>query len=206
VVDAEVGQELAEELRAVIAAATTIRPDGQRGRQATELVRRARELLEGPRRRRWYELDQPVDAAAIARSYAALSPFRGTDNALAPPLHTTRVDGPDGPFVEGRVRLGRAYEGPPHGVHGGVVAGLFDDMLGAAQRLSGSRGVTARLTVRYRALTPIDTDLVLRARADEPSGRRVTCTATCRAGDTLTAEAEGLFVAVDLDGLAEGPT
>ena len=107
------------------------------------------------------------------------------------------------PLVEGRVRLGRAYEGPPHGVHGGVLAGLFDDMLGAAQRLSGTRGVTARLTVRYRALTPVESDLVLRAEAGEPNGRRVTCTATCHAGDTLTAEAEALFVAVDFDHLAD---
>ena len=75
--------------------------------------------------------------------------------------------------------------------------GLFDDMLGAAQRLSGSRGMTARLTVRYRALTPIETELVLRAVGGERRGRRVTCTATCHAGDLLTPEAEALFIRVD---------
>lgn len=183
----------------MIEMASTVEPDDAGLQRATELVIEARRLLDGPRRTRWYELDEAPESDAIARSYAALSPFRGTDNALAPPMRTRRVDEPAGSFVEGRVRLGRAYEGPPNGVHGGVVAGLFDDMLGSAQRLSGTRGVTGRLVVRYRALTPIETDLVLRAEAGEPNGRRVVCTATCHAGGTLTAEAEALFVAVDFD-------
>ena len=199
----ETAQELAAELRATIESVATVDHDPAALRRATALVAEARQLLDGPRRTRWYEHDVPPEAAVIARSYAASSPFRGTDNPLAPPLRTERIEGPAGPLVEGRVRLGRAYEGPPHGVHGGVLAGLFDDMLGAAQRLSGTRGVTARLTVRYRALTPVESDLVLRAEAGEPHGRRVTCTASCHAGDTLTAEAEALFVAVDFDHLAD---
>jgi acyl-coenzyme A thioesterase PaaI-like protein len=197
------GRSLADELRAVIELAATVEHDPAALARAGELVGRARELLDGPARKRWYEVDEPADVGAITRSYAALSPFRGSDNPLAPPLRIERVDDGDGPLVEGRVRLGRAYEGPPHGVHGGVLAGLFDDILGAAQRLSGSRGVTGRLTIRYRSLTPVGTDLVLRAGAGEPHGKRVVCTATCHAGDTLTAEAEALFVAVDFDRLAD---
>ena len=186
----------------MIELAATVEHDPGALTRATELVGEARRLLAGPPRRRWYEVDEPADAGAIARSYAALSPFRGRDNPLAPPLRIERVDDGETPLVEGHVRLGRAYEGPPHGVHGGVLAGLFDDILGAAQRLSGSRGVTGRLTIRYRSLTPVESDLVLRATAGERKGKRVTCTATCHVGDTVTAEAEALFVAGDFYRLA----
>ena len=47
---------------------------------------------------------------------------------------TTTADGQ--PAIEGRVTLGRLYEGPPNGVHGGYVAGLFDDILGGALQLA----------------------------------------------------------------------
>lgn len=192
---------LAEEMRSLIEVAVAGGHDEDRLASAAERVREARRLLDGPTRPRWYDVDDPSDpdSVAVVAAYAAQSPFRGTDNALAPPLVVGRVDGSDGPVIEGRVRLGRAYEGPPNGVHGGVVAGLFDDLLGAAQRLSGRRGVTGRLTVRYRALTPVETELVLRASVDETTGRRTLCRATCHAGETLTAEAEALFIQVDFD-------
>ena len=199
----EAGRQLADELRGIIELASTVDHNEAAVRRAAELVAEARGLLDGPAATRWYELDDP-DPASITRAYSRLSPFRGTENPLAPPLHLEQGDGATGPHVVGTVRLGRAYEGPPHGVHGGIVAGLFDDVLGAAQRLSGTRGVTGRLTVRYRSLTPLDTDLVFRGEVAEQSGRRVTCTATCHAGETRTAEAEALFVAVDFDRLAEG--
>jgi acyl-coenzyme A thioesterase PaaI-like protein len=108
------------------------------------------------------------------------------------------VEGDDGrQVIVSRVRLGLAYEGPPHGVHGGYVAGMFDDVLGATQRLIAQPGVTATLEVKYRHITPIEEDLVLRAWVVEDRGRRVVSRATCHAGDTLTAEAEALFIRVD---------
>ena len=100
-------------------------------------------------------------------------------------------------MIIGRVRLGVAYEGPPHGVHGGFVAGMFDEVLGATQRMMEMPGVTGRLTIHYRHITPIEEDLVLRAWITEDVGRRILAKATCHAGDTLTADAEGLFIRVD---------
>ncbi len=121
---------------------------------------------------------------------------------MAPPMSTHPVDHPDGPRLEGRVRCGRLHEGPPNGVHGGYVAGLFDDILGGAMALGGHNGVTGRLNVRYRRLTPIDTDLLLTAWIDHARGRRVVARASCRAGDVVTAEAEALFVIVDYEELS----
>ncbi len=99
--------------------------------------------------------------------------------------------------------MGRRYEGPPHGVHGGWVAALFDEALGAAQGLAGTRGMTALLKVRYRQVTPVAQALRLEAWVHEQRGRRTVTRATCHAGDRLTADAEGTFIAVDFDEVEE---
>ena len=84
-----------------------------------------------------------------------------------------RAAGPDGaPGVRARLRIGLAHEGPPHGVHGGVIAAVFDELLGHAQQVHEVRALTANLTVRYRAVTPIDEDLELFAQVVHSSGRR----------------------------------
>ena len=40
--------------------------------------------------------------------------------------------------MRGRVTYGYAYEGPPTCVHGGVIAELFDELLGMSNILVGS--------------------------------------------------------------------
>lgn len=100
------------------------------------------------------------------------------------------------PTVTAVVCLGDEYEGPPGSVHGGYLAAMFDNLLGVLPyRLTGQRGAfTGRLTVRYRALTPLNTELVLTGRLTDTRSRRVTATGRCHADGVLTAEAEGLFV------------
>jgi acyl-coenzyme A thioesterase PaaI-like protein len=110
-------------------------------------------------------------------------------------------------FVEGGIdaiaNFGTLYEGPPGCLHGGYIAGIFDEVLGAAQTLAGQAGMTGRLTVHYRSPTPLKTDLHLRARLVSVSGRKILCKGTLHAGDRLCAEAEGLFIAVDPKKLLE---
>jgi acyl-CoA thioesterase FadM len=57
--------------------------------------------------------------------------------------------------------------------------------------------VTAILTVRYRHLTPVEEDLRFEGWLADQRARRLVAKATCHAGDTLTADAEGVFVRVD---------
>ena len=111
---------------------------------------------------------------------------------MAPPLRLAVVDG----HIEATVTFGRSYEGPPGYVHGGFVAGIFDEALGAAQGFSGLAGMTGRLIVHYRSPTPLDTELRLRADMDSVDGRKIFCSGTLWAGDRLCAEAEGLFVTI----------
>jgi acyl-coenzyme A thioesterase PaaI-like protein len=173
---------------------------------ATELARRMYDLLEGEPREPWFAHglsdDRHERRERMRRREHAL--FRGRANPMAAPLVSQVVRREDGTeIVEGRVTVGRRYEGPPNGVHGGYVAGLFDDVLGAAQALiDGPSGLTGTLHVRYRNVTPLDTELVFRAWIDHVSGRRIKAHATCHAGEVLTAEAEALFVRVDMKAMA----
>lgn len=105
--------------------------------------------------------------------------------------------------VVGRVRYGYAYEGPPGCVHGGVLAAAFDEILGFAQSLSGRPGMTGTLTVHYRKPTPLNTDLVFEGWVDRIEGRKIFTSGRCMAGDTVTAEAEGLFISVDFEKMAQ---
>jgi acyl-coenzyme A thioesterase PaaI-like protein len=192
--------ELADELRAIAEALAERSFSAEDLTAAGELARRIRQRLEGPRRPRWYDDFDDVasmrDESRIA--YLDQSPIRGRLNPVAPPLELEALTRSDGsPGVRGRARLGKAYEGPPHGVHGGWVAALFDEVLGSVQGLSRDPGVTASLTVRYRQVTPIEENLRFEGWIHERSGRRAVAKATCHAGETLTAEAKGLFVRVD---------
>jgi len=197
---------LADELRSVIEALSSHELDGDALEEAAALARRIGELLEGPRRLRWYETDAEATSLSPSsrRAYLDQSPIRGGRNPLAPPLSIevgARSDGT--PVLRGRARLGMAYEGPPHCVHGGWVAALFDDLLGSTQVLADAPGVTASLEVSYRAVTPIEEDLDFEAWIGEERAGRVVAHATCHAGGALTAEARALFVRADFNELQE---
>ena len=127
--------------------------------------------------------------------YLPRSPIVGEASPLSPRLDweiVTRDDGSQA--VEARGTFGAAYEGPPSFVHGGWVACAFDEVLGIANIASGNPGMTARLVVHYRKPTPLFRELILRAWVDRVEGRRIMSRAEMYDGETLTAEAEGLFV------------
>jgi acyl-coenzyme A thioesterase PaaI-like protein len=127
------------------------------------------------------------------------SPMLGRANPLAPPIELWLEDD----HIVGRATFGAAYEGPPGCVHGGFVAAAFDEVLGSTQSLSGSPGMTGRLTVHYRKPTPLQTELRFVGRLDRVDGRKIHTTGELWAGDVLCAEAEGLFISIDFGRFAE---
>ena len=129
------------------------------------------------------------------------SPIVGLSNAMAPPAELT----PDfeARVVRGRVTFGAQYEGAPGVVHGGYVAAALDEALGMATIFSGDPGLTAELTVRYRRPTPLLVPLAIEATFVRSEGRRIYATGTVHAGDTVTAECNGLFIRVDRSKFAE---
>jgi len=168
-------------------------------KQAADLLEEASVLLAGWPQGRLYEGFAESANAGDAHAFFDHSPLQGAANPLAPPLQLEVVDGE----VHGRVRFGSAYEGPPSSVHGGYVAAAFDEVLGLAQSLGGSPGMTGTLTIRYRKPTPLHTDLRFVARLDRQEGRKIFCSGELYAGDLLCAEAEGIFISVDIGRMAE---
>lgn len=123
------------------------------------------------------------------------SPLMGKGNPIAPPLDLEVADG----MVRGTAVFHSAYEGPPGCVHGGFVAAAFDEVLGMVQSLGGQPGMTGTLTVRYRAPTPLHTELRFEAVIDRIEGRKTFTSGQLYAGDMLCAEAEAVFIAVGLE-------
>lgn len=122
------------------------------------------------------------------------SPVIGHLNAIAPPVDVTIDDDQE---VRGTVRLTEQFNGPPWDLtHGGVVALIFDELLGVAGIAGAGGGFTGRLTVRYHKPTPINQELTLHARVTEVRGRKITVKGTMHHRDVLTAEAEGLFISL----------
>ncbi|HXY91850.1 MAG TPA: PaaI family thioesterase [Acidimicrobiia bacterium] len=145
-------------------------------------------------------------AAEVARLVAQLGPFDeeapvrtelggalpGRGHPLLPPM----VHGGDGRRRIGTVTYTRAHAGAGDAVHGGQVTLLFDEMLGGvAGTAAASR--TASLTVHYRSLTPMGTELAVEGWVDRVEGRKIYVRGRLLDGDRVCAEAEGLFVAVD---------
>src|SRR6185436_862390 len=120
------------------------------------------------------------------------SPLIGLSNPIAPPV----VLGVEGDVVRGTVTFGAAYEGPPGHVHGGFIAATFDEVLGFAQSMTGNPGMTGTLSIRYRKPTPLHREIALTGRVVKVEGRKIYAAGDMRVGETLTAEAEGIFVTV----------
>ena len=122
--------------------------------------------------------------------YLPRSPIVGEASPLSPRLDWENVD--DG--IEARGTFGAAYEGPPSFVHGGWIACAFDEVLGIANIESGNPGMTARLTIQYRRPTPLFREVSFRAWVERVEGRRIISRAELYDGETLCAEADGIFV------------
>lgn len=210
------GAEIAAELRLIAEALHSRAPGPAAAADLLDCLRSARGLLaSGERRIRWYE-DTVGEQPGIRARNRELSPWSGAVNAAAPPMVLEVGEHESGvAAIIGRVELDRLREGPPGAVHGGVVAGLFDEVLGAANRQAGIDGaVTGRLTVRFRKPTPLATPLIFRAWVDDLRTTRVMLRADCRIDSGQdrsgrpTAEADAIFVrlGLGLGGGGSGPS
>ena len=149
--------------------------------------------------------------ALAARLRADTAPRRLPDNPFHP---LSLVGGTAHPFapqvafkrlehgVTGTVTLGPVFEGGPTLAHGGVLALIFDHAMGAAVYVAGHVTMTRSLEVTYTAPTPLETELTVRAEVADVTGRQVRVHASLAAGDTVTAEASGIFIRLTQDNLA----
>jgi acyl-coenzyme A thioesterase PaaI-like protein len=131
-------------------------------------------------------------SAEDVRDFIEFSPLTGAANPVAAPLKLWVDNG----RALGSVTFGRSFEGAPGVVHGGFVAAIFDEVLGFAQGFSGKPGMTGTLTITYRAPTPLLTELRIEGSYDGTEGRKIRTSGRLYAGDTLLAEASGLFISL----------
>lgn len=142
--------------------------------------------------------ERPLRFPEMAASPEELMPFdpvMGRMSPLAPPIRFTWEE----PKAIGHVRFGTPYEGPPGCVHGGIIAGAFDQVFNVANVMRGVAGPTARLALRYRRPTPLHADLRFEGWQERVDGRRVHTAGRLLAGDDVTVEAEGVFVQVPIE-------
>jgi acyl-coenzyme A thioesterase PaaI-like protein len=102
--------------------------------------------------------------------------------------------GSDGRLV-GTAWFGPGCEGPPGFAHGGSVAAVLDEAMGAAAWIERHAALVVRLVVDLRRMLPLETDTVFEAWITDVAGRKVTVRATLvDARGNLVAESEGLFI------------
>jgi acyl-coenzyme A thioesterase PaaI-like protein len=102
----------------------------------------------------------------------------------------------------GRAWFGPETEGPPGHAHGGSVAAVLDEALGAAAWADGHPVVVARLEVDFRLMVPLGTDATFVAWIEAIDGRKVVTRAelSTDAGDLL-AQGTALCVMLGADHL-----
>jgi acyl-coenzyme A thioesterase PaaI-like protein len=121
-------------------------------------------------------------------------------------LHLRAVAG-EGASVSAQLTITTAHQGAPGLAHGGVVAAVFDDLLGFVPVLMGRIAVTARLETSYRAPIPVGSTLHWSAAGTGVVGRKIFTHGQARLGEPdgpLAAEAAALFVQVPAEHFAAG--
>lgn len=198
-------EHLADEMRRIIARLAVVRPPAEELERAAEAAAVFADRLSAlPERGQSWEVSE---AGLQPGDFVGFSPVSGRNNPMAPPLSmrvrrgSPREDLDVDYHITGEIKYGPAYEGPPGHVHGGLIAAMFDELLGFAQL---TPGFTAYLHVNYRRPTPLDTDLNLVAWVDSQDGRKRIVKGECYAEEMKLTDAEGLFIAPrdDMDFLA----
>lgn len=185
-------RRLADAMRSVIEQLVTSEASPEELRDAAAgLEHLAAQLATRPRRGKPTDFKATLTPDEINALFD-FSPLLGLSNPIAPPLELTM----DGDCIRGQVRFGAAYEGPPGCVHGGCIAAVFDELLGYTQSITQRPGITGTLTIRYRVPTPLHTQLHCEARVERISGRKIFCSGQLFCGETLCAEAEGIFLSL----------
>jgi acyl-coenzyme A thioesterase PaaI-like protein len=183
---------LAEALRALLQHTATSMADVSDFERTAHLAEQAADILARGPHGRMYDGSAEGSVGGEHQGFLSHSPVTGPLNALASRVHLEMNERE----VSATVTYGDAYEGPPGCLHGGFIAAIFDEILGLAQALSGSPGMTGRLEVTYRSPTPLNTDLHVVGRLDSVQGRKILTSGEIRVGDRLCAEAIGTFITV----------
>ena len=181
--------------------------DGTLEQLARELTAMTAAIEAGPSRMRSFdEIRREPEAADVADG-AALGHFdqcfvtgEGSPVGLAA---TVRRDGDDLILV---TSIPRTFEGMPGYAHGGIVAAVFDDLIGLTiGRLHRVSAPTVHVEVDFRRPLPLGQQVEFRTRLTARDGRKQTVTGEAVAGGVVHAEATGLLVVLQPGNSIGGP-
>ena len=189
--------EIAEELRVAISELLATSASLEDLAETKSMIHQAVARLQSQPHSHEYLGPSESSLAPPMNSFLDRSPIIGGINPLSVPMKM-EIDGDGGKesVVVGRATFDAPYEGPPGCVHGGFIAAYFDEVLGMAQSLSGNPGMTVNLTVDYRSPTPLGQPVVFRGWVVSVDGRKISVAGTLHHGETLCADAKGLFVSM----------
>lgn len=193
-------RELADAVRELIRLCRSSTADPTTRKAALDHLTAATELLgtrqyAGPY---WVTGHSALEAFTPTTDLQRLCPFSpamGPANPIAPDIEITIGDDNT---VHGSVTLSESYNGPPFDhAHGGIIALLYDDLVGMATMLGAGGGMTANLSIDYRRPTPLFEPLEITAWFDHADGRKLISKGTMHCDGELLSEANGLFIRPD---------
>ncbi len=186
---------LAGAARRVLNAVRVTAVTGDAVARATDLLEQAAALVEAEQVEGHHRQGVMGDLEAGFESHDPMtffpySPIIGRLNPVSPPAEFW-VEGTE---VHGRMNLSAVYAGPPGLVHGGIIAKVFDELLGVVNVVNDRGGYTGTLKVVYRRPTPLMSDIALRAWPAGSEGRKLYVSGEMVHDGAVTATAEGIFV------------
>ena len=124
-------------------------------------------------------------------------PFSGRSSPWGVDLEVHR----HGNEIEALLTLRAAHEGAPERSHGGIVAGLFDDVFGFVLDVVQEAAFTGELTIRYEQPTPLHRPIACRGRLARREGRKLHIEGELvditTDGQPVVARARAVFISVD---------
>lgn len=144
----------------------------------------------------WYESRPYQDYPEERRRHSLISgSLNGPGKIAIAPIVFAKEDESEAIAI---IHVGRSLCGHDGIVHGGLLATLLDQTLArnALLNLPAKVGVTANLSVNYRAPTRADQFITIHTRLDKVNGRKVTVSGTIASveGGEVLAEATALFI------------
>jgi acyl-coenzyme A thioesterase PaaI-like protein len=184
-------QRLSDAIRRQIRAVVEQDADEARLRRLAEQAEALAEALEeSASGKRVALVDSAWETEPGEMSYLPFSPIMGRLNPASIGVVIRR----EGEKVVSELRLAEPVEGATGLVHGGVIAGIYDEVLAAANLMIKAGGPTGTLTVRYRRPTPLYSLLRFEGWVERIDDRKVHTRGHCLAGEQVVSEAEAIFV------------